>query len=57
VDIEQYSEGELLMKLKIIGTSDELRGLALRLLDAVDEGKKKAMVGSTVVKIKRRGVR
>jgi hypothetical protein len=52
MDIEQQSEGEQLMKLKIIGDADELRDFALAVLDAVDHGRYEAKIGVTRIKIK-----
>jgi hypothetical protein len=47
VDIEQQSPTSSSSKLEITGTADELRKLALRLLDAIDTGKAKAKVHGT----------
>jgi hypothetical protein len=44
VHIAQESTDEVLDKLEITGTADELRRFALLLLDAIDNGKAKAKI-------------
>jgi hypothetical protein len=49
VEIEQESDGEELVEVVIGGTREELRGLALRLLEAADEGRGEFEIGPTRV--------
>jgi hypothetical protein len=49
VFIEQESDGEDLVEVAIGGSRDELRRLALRLLDAADEGRGEFELGPTRV--------
>lgn len=53
MEIEQQSEGDTLLKLKIMGSMDELRRFALTVLEAIDDGHSKARIGVTIIKIRR----
>jgi hypothetical protein len=50
--IEQQTKNNRLAKLKITGTPDELKALALDILDATDHGKTITTVGQTTIRIK-----
>jgi hypothetical protein len=52
--LEQASEGDVLVALKIQGTHAELRELALKLLDASENGEAKCKVDGCKVRISRK---